>query len=427
MMHRGLRTIERCVVVVFIVGCSGADADADWAGTIETLPNGVVRVTNPTAGLWSADNGWQLDEELVLGDEDGEGPAVFGSVSGLEVDDAGNIYVLDRQSNDLRIFDASGTHVRTVGRAGEGPGEYSAANGLAWLSPDTLIVVDQRGNRYSLLNRDGEYVRSVRRLLPFYGWAFGGGMDGDVIYETYSVSRGEDRVPALLGTRLRGDDVEVDAAIDAASAETAPRFAADTILLAPPDGPLYESFSIRTKQGGMVMGVPFAGTPEYRLDRDGGIWSGHGGSPALLHASLRGDTLMHVLLAIEPVPVTPEEVDVWLESPGIDQFKAMGGNLDLGRIPKTKPYFDEIVLDDEGNVWLAVPSSPQSTVFAVLDSTGRYLGQLRIDGVAREPYVSPVVRNGRLYFIGRDDLDVQRVYVHRIEQSGAAARRQRTG
>jgi hypothetical protein len=30
--------------------------------------------------------------------------------------------------------------------------------------------------------------------------------------------------------------------------------------------------------------------------------------------------------------------------------------------------------------------------------------------------VSPVVRNGRLYFIGRDDLDVQRVYVHRIEK-----------
>jgi hypothetical protein len=223
-------------------------------------------------------------------------------------------------------------------------------------------------------------------------------------------------VPALLGTRLRGDDGEVDATIDAGSAATAPHFAADTLLLAPPDGPLYEAFSIQTKQGGMMMSVPFTGVPKYRLDGNGGLWSGHGGTPALLHASLRGDTLAQILFDAEPAPVTSEEVDAWLASPGIDRFKALGGKLDLDRIPKTKPYFDDIILDPEGRVWLAVPSGPHETVFAVLDSAGRYLGQLRVDGVAREPYVSPVVRNGRLYFFGRDDLDVQRVYVHRIEK-----------
>jgi hypothetical protein len=50
----------------------------------------------------------------------------------------------------------------------------------------------------------------------------------------------------------------------------------------------------------------------------------------------------------------------------------------------------------------------------VLDPDGRYLGHLDVDGIALETYVRPVVRNDRLYFVGRDDLDVQRVYVYRI-------------
>lgn len=416
---RHISAVPSLALLLVAVACARDDSAALWAGIIETLPGGAVRVTNPSSGLWSGDDSWQLQRELVLGETDGESAAVFGSISGLEVGESGDIYVLDRQANELRIFGHDGTHLRTVGRSGEGPGEYSKANGLAWLNPDTLLVVDQEGNRYSILNQRGDYIRSVLRRLAFFGWVFRGGVDGDLVYELSHVGSDEDSRPVLLGTRLRADSVQSEIVVDASEAsEDAPRFMADTLLLARPDGPLYEAFSIRTERGGMVMGVPFAGTPQYYLDGANALWQGHGGNPRIYHTTLAGDTLIEVILDTEPASVTPEEIDEWQAQPAIDRFKSLGGKLDLSRIPALKPYFDGILLDSEGNIWLTVPTAPQQAAFAVLDTEGRYLGQLRIDGVEREVYVPPVARNSRLYFVGRDEFDVQRVYVYRVRKPG---------
>jgi hypothetical protein len=396
------------------LACGSADDGEGWAGTMETLPSGGVRVTNPAGALWTSENAWRLEPQLVLGNTSGDGADVFASIAAVEVDSSGNIFVLDRQANELRLFDAAGRHLRTVGRAGRGPGEYSTANGLAWIAPDSLLVVDQQGNRYTVLDADGDYVRSVMRRLAFYGWVFVGGIDGDRVYELSSMDH-DIRRPALLGTRLRGENLEPGTIESAAASESGPRFIADTLPVANPDGPDAEPFSVQTARGGMMMSVPFAGSPVYYLDGNGGLWYGHGGTPRLYHANFRGDTLTEIVLNIEPAPVTSEEVAEWEAEPSIERFKTMGGKLDLERIPKTKPYFDAITVDAQGYVWLGVPAAPNQTVFAVLDPEGRYLGRLQIDGVSRDIYLAPLVRGGRLYFVGRDELDVQRVYVYRVE------------
>jgi 6-bladed beta-propeller len=422
--QRALVAVFRIGVVALITSCGGGESGGNWGGTIETLPNGGVRVTNPAEGMWDGGDAWRLERELVLGSVDGTGPDVFASISGLAVSDSGMLYVLDRQDNDLRIFDASGAHVRTVGRDGRGPGEYAAANGLAWLDRDSLLVVDQRGARYTVLDADGNLARMVTRRLSFYGWVFQGGIDGDHVFEYSIVGSEEDARPVLLGTRVRGDQVEADVAVDGAGvAERGPRVVrADTVFLASADGPLFESFSIRSERGSMVMAVPFTGGPKYYLDGKGGIWYGHGGTPRLYHATLEGDTLAEITLAIQPAPVTEQEVNDWTAQPFVEQFKQRGGRLDLSRIPDTKPYYDDIALDPGGDIWLTLPTAPGQTALAVLDPDGRYLGRLQIDGVARETFIPIVVRDDRLYLVGRDDLDVQRVYVYRIDRSGVATR-----
>ena len=86
----------------------------------------------------------------------------------------------------------------------------------------------------------------------------------------------------------------------------------------------------------------------------------------------------------------------------------------MSRIPKVKPFFDGLILDPEGNLWLSVPSGPTETVFAIIDSSGRYLGRVQASGFRRNSYVPPVVRNGRLYLTGFDEQDVPKVYVFRI-------------
>jgi hypothetical protein len=268
---------------------------------------------------------------------------------------------------------------RTTGRSGGGPGEYSNANGLAWLSPDTLVVIDQRGNRYNILSRDGDYVRDVQRRLPFYGWVFFGGYHEGRIYEQFNVGSGPDARPVLLGTALGArravlqDPPQPGAEPGAARADTR----MDTLFLPATDRPPFESFSIRTERGGMVMGVPFAPGQVYHLDHTGTLWHGHGSEFRVFRSTLDGDTLMEILLDAVPAPVSAEELAEWESGAGPTRFREMGGRLDMSRIPRTKPYFDDLYLDPDG-------------------------------------FLRPVVRNARLHVVGRDELDVQGVYVFDI-------------
>jgi hypothetical protein len=380
-------------------GCTDA-ADGEWTGSIDTLANGAVRVSNPGAGVWDAAGGGHLEPVLALGELEGPPATMFESISGLQVDAAGRIYVLERRANELRIFDADGTHVRTVGRSGGGPGEYSNANGLVWMADDTLVVIDQRGNRYSLLTRAGDFVRSVPRALGFFGWNADAAYHEGRVYENSSVrtDEGESR-PALLGTALH------DGAVN------------DTLLLPVTTAPRMEPFSHQTDRGGMVMGVPFAPAPVYHVAPDGTVWHGHGSEFRLVRTRLAGDTLREVLLAAQPVAVTADELSEWEESTGTKQFREMGGRIDMSRIPRTKPLFDGMFTDDEGRLWTSLPAPPGEAAFAVFDADGRFLGRLAATGVRRDAYVRPVVRGGRLHFVGRDELDVQRVYVFRISGS----------
>jgi hypothetical protein len=400
------------LLTIVLAGCGGED----WHGTVETLPNGAVRVTNPATGAWGVDGGWRLTPLLSIGELEGADATMFASISGLEASADGRIFVLDRQANELRIFAAAGNHLRTSGRAGAGPGEYANANGLFWLAPDTLVVVDQRGNRYSILDDDGNYVRSVPRNVPFYGWAFTGGHYDGIVYEVYALGPERDQ-PALLGTPLGGARVALQDVADSGDAATdsphqAPR---DTILLERYAMP-QEFFQVRNERGGMTMTIPFAPALVRHLDRHGSIWSGHGSAFRIVRTRLAGDTIMEINLDATPVAVTDAELEEWRGGAGPRQFREMGGDLDMSRVPRQKPYFDSFYADPDEHLWVSVPAGDRQIRFAIFDPDGRYLGNIDIPGVRRVGWIDPVVRDDRLYLVGQDDLDVQRVHVFRIER-----------
>jgi hypothetical protein len=125
---------------------------------------------------------------------------------------------------------------------------------------------------------------------------------------------------------------------------------------------------------------------------------------------------MEIRLAATPAPVTAAELTEWEAGQSVKRFREMGGRLDLNRIPKVKPFFDGVLVDPEGYLWVSVPAGVMEVVFRVFDRDGRYLGALRMTGFERDRYLPPVVRHGRLHVVGRDELDVQRVYVFAIER-----------
>ena len=98
-----------------------------------------------------------LHEHLVIGDDE-EAPSEYllGSPEIVRTDSRGNIYVKDARSAAVRVFDANGQYVTTVGKRGEGPGELREVFSMHVDGDDRLIVADRMSRRLTIFTDMGK-------------------------------------------------------------------------------------------------------------------------------------------------------------------------------------------------------------------------------------------------------------------------------
>ena len=100
-----------------------------------------------------------LKPDLVIGAAEGNENYVLGSISRIDLDGAGNIYILDYKDRLIRIFKNDGSFLRTISvPAGQGPKEASSLSGIAVTPKGTLYVNDVR--KVIVYGADGNFVRS---------------------------------------------------------------------------------------------------------------------------------------------------------------------------------------------------------------------------------------------------------------------------
>ncbi|MGW8266106.1 MAG: 6-bladed beta-propeller [Longimicrobiales bacterium] len=374
-----------------------------WAGTVDTLPSGQVVVRNTTDPIWEAGAEWQVVEELRIGTMTGEGPDLFGSVTSLTVDPAGRVWVLDGQSQDLRVFDLDGRHLRTVGRRGGGPGEFAQALRVEMGPLGNVWVMDPSNNRLSVFDTAGVYLEGLPALGGFVIFPWPGRFD----------ARGSYYAPVpLTDGEFRVGMVRYDASMTPV----------DT--LSPPRDPVErERFEHHNDSGGVMMaGVPYQGTLLWRISDAGTIWALLTDEYRLFELEAEGDTLRTITREFEPIPVTMADRARARED--LEWFVSQGGSIDLSKLPGTKPPVQSFFRDDEGNSWVEVTTNraEQGHVFDVFDGEGRYLGVVHLPfPLSGSPF--PILRNGALYGIVRDEMDVTYVVRARVvkEPEGASA------
>ena len=384
-----MRLLSLLILPAVLAGCHDEAATIGWGGTIDTLPGGIPVVKNPDRGLWKPGEEWKVVEQVRIGTESGEGPASFSQVRAFEVDRAGRIYVLDSESQDIRVFDSTGTWVRTIGRKGAGPGEFKQAIGMGWDPAGRLWVVDQANGRFSVFDTAGKYLTSHTRLTHgVFTWSWKGGFTPsglvDVAYSPDMQRQSLVRLDSLAGAMP------------------------DTFAI-----PEYEPlmYKLGEEHVRITTTVPFSPSLLWLLGPRGDLWFGVSEDYRIVRRRLHGDTVRIIEKSYTPEPVTSAERDSALGT--YDWFTKQGGKVDGSKVPSTKPAFGGLDVDDQGDLWV-VPGGLPRGVFDVFDSTGYYLG--RVD--TGLPIAGPdlLIRRGHFYAAIADSLGVPYVLIARIER-----------
>ena len=172
----------------------------------DSLPTGLASTTL-LDWIHARDQLVNARTELRLGElstDGGEGPEVFGFIWDVEMDAAGNIYVLDVDYREVRVFDSAGRYVEGFGRSGDGPEQFRAPSRMELLD-NGLLVVSDRGNQLKVFAKSQAGYRhsttirapvtpedlcSVRDRLFVSGWRSDGNA---VVHEIATHSHGSDR------------------------------------------------------------------------------------------------------------------------------------------------------------------------------------------------------------------------------------------
>ena len=376
-----------------------SDAATGWTGTMDTPASGTIAVHNAGTPHWSPEDTWQVVERLRIGSDTDSEAILFGHIRSFDVDAEGRVYVLDGQAQEIHIFDADGTLIRTAGTQGTGPGEFERA-GAVDISPNGEIwVMEMAKGRLTALDSDGMYLRM--EYVNSTGWdylPYPGGMD---------------RVGRYNGAVLANIGEDRDLALARFDASFAPL---DTVAI--PENPVeYDYYELLTEDGASISAaIPYQGSFQWRFSLDGNFWTLYTRTYELAEVTPGGKVLRTIGMEFEPIPVTTKEREEARDR--LQWFTRQGGKVDMSRIPNTRPVVTGFFVDDIGSLWVqrvALESDDEGRLFDVFDADGRFLGGLRLPFALNLNPV-PVVIDGVLYGTGEDAEGAATIVVASIER-----------
>ena len=96
--------------------------------------------------------------EPVVGLSD-DTAAILAKPGQLSIDPQGRMVVTDGSDRNIKLYDAKGRRIATLGHAGKGPGEFIALSSAESFQ-DSILAYDFSGARFSVFGSDTRYVRS---------------------------------------------------------------------------------------------------------------------------------------------------------------------------------------------------------------------------------------------------------------------------
>lgn len=402
-----------CAIAIALAACT----DSGARQTAVVTDSAGVSIVESRAAAWDAGEEWRLDSIPALrigGAEDAE-PAY----DLLQVSDAvrlsdGSIALINNGTSELRFYDRSGRHLRTVGRRGDGPGEFRAMETLDRSAGDTLHVYDYLLRRFTSVAPDGAVLGSTGLRAA---------LDGAFLQPLTRLSDGSWVATAQVfsgegETGVRRDSLtllRLAPALDSI-ADSIGRFPATEMYISRggEGANRFITFSLvpfglstRVVAGGSRI---FVGNPERYLIQ---VYRPDG----VLERSIRRPVEREPVAAQDVARLREHELGE-AEPRFRPQVEAKWANAPVAAF---KPAFARMTVDAEGALWVEGPRVLESDTghADVFDREGRLLGQIPLPAAFRITEIGPEYVLG----VARDaDTGLEQVRLYRLDRRARRAR-----
>ena len=361
-----------CIFLLAFFFTSEPAQSPKWKGKIE-YKDAVKVIGNPLEPLYGK-IALELVEDLCIGNDNDEN-YLFYKVRDIEVDKAGYIYVLDSGNYRVQKFDPKGMYVKTIGRKGQGPGEFER--------PVHLILNHESGHLYvndfikiEVFDNEGDYQNRVSLTSPSTNLVI---HEKEECYWT--------NLPVFQ--RANFDFMKY--------AFSKINFQGEVLQE-------HETYSmgnhIKKRNDGLYVAI-FSGYEHKihfaELDSNSLVY-GYSGEYKLHVIDIKGDTVFDIKKDEQIRQFSAEEKEEYKDAP----------------LPDFKPFFHNIVTDDEGRIYVQRSirkiSRNYPREFDVYSKEGYFIYSTIL------PYSPHVIRGGFLYtLIAREETSEEFVKRFRIE------------
>jgi hypothetical protein len=362
-----IRSGLAAALLIFLVAGAGCSRDA-WRGTI-AKEGDVTVVRNPKEPLYKTPI-LELKEELSLGGPEAESDFALDQVLDVAIDDAGSLYVLDGRSGQVKVFGASGTYLRTIGRLGQGPGEFERPMNLSLNRTTGELAVHEPG-RMSFFGPDGVFARSV--AYQGMGAVLGRVDSRGRIYRTEVVA---DENGARYVAVKSGPDGTVLAELAGSPAPLVPKSQSRKIKVTA----LWPiSYFQLDRADNVVYGFP----QTYDLT----LFRGSDSRP-----------FKRITRIYDPVGISAEEKEEF------EKEVPPGSGFEL-EFPEYHSAYDRFFLSDLGRIFVRTweRTADGRKIHDVFDAEGRFIGRIPLKGIGFE------ILNGKYYALEEDEEGYQYV------------------